>query len=131
MAEVALAFYKTPIQAESLGLTITKTVTLTAEEIRKIRDFYQAIATQEEFFITAFITYSTYALTRNAKAAFNLGGTTVSFISTTIFRSYYDQLATKFDMIITSNFTKFTATYKYKRKGSNDGAYWLTNITIK
>lgn len=75
MAEVALAFYKTPIQAESLGLTITKTVTLTAEEIRKIRDFYQAIATQEEFFITAFITYSTYALTRNAKVAFNLGGT--------------------------------------------------------
>lgn len=66
-----------------------------------------------------------------SKKAFDVAIEVAStIITSSVLKTYYKQLADKFDMITDDNPTKCKVTYKYRRKGSNSGAYWLENIEV-
>ena len=131
MAQVKLAIYKTPIQAEKLGKKITKTVTITDTEARKIRNYYNSVDEGAGEMFNTFVGVMVGIATRNVKLAFALSsGAAAGLITNQIFKTYYSQLADKFDMLLDGNPNKCKVTYTYKRHSSNDGAYWLTDLKV-
>ena len=132
MAEVKIAIAKTPKQAEALGKTITKTINLNETEAKKARDYYNSVNKFSGAYYSALAGVVVSIVTKNLKELFQLSsGFAVSIFTSIHFDTYCGQLADKFDLITNDNPKKFVVTYKYKRLGSNDGAYWLTNITLK
>jgi len=131
MAEVQLAFYKTPAQAEVLGRTITKEVSLSEAQARVIRDYYNSLAEGSGSAFETFVDVMVDLITITTKNAFAIAISVAAGLFTDLtFTSYYEQLANKFDMITSDSPVKCTATYSYRRHGSNDGAYWITNIQV-
>lgn len=131
MAEVKIAIYKTPAQAEKLGKTITKTISISESEARTIRDYYRAKGKKEETVFGIFVSVMVGIGTRNLKAALNVtAGAAAGAFTSTVFKSYYSQLADKFDMITSDTPVKCKMIYKYKRLRSNDGYYWLKDIKV-
>jgi hypothetical protein len=131
MAEVKLAFYRSPKQAEALGRVITKSVTLSADEIRTIRNYYVATGEAHGQVYSAFVATMVTLVIKNTSKAFDIAMDVLEgIISKSLFESYYSQLASKFDMLLSSSPAVCTATYTYKRHGSNSGAYWLTDIKL-
>lgn len=132
MAQVQLAIYKTPNQAAILGTTITKNVTITDEEARKIRDYYNSLDEGSGTMFNTFVGVMVGIATRNVKLAFSLtASAAANIISSKVFKSYYSKLADKFDMLLDGTPNKCKMIYKYKRHSSNDGAYWLTDIKVE
>lgn len=131
MAEIKLAIYKTPSQAEKLGKVITKETTIAEDEARKIRDYYKSIDEGRGLTFSTFVGVMVGIGTENAQLAFGLGaGAAANVLTSTVFKSYYSQLADKFDMITNDNPKRCKITYSYRRQSSNDGAYWLTDIKV-
>lgn len=131
MAEVRIAIAKTPSQAEKLGRTITKTISISESEARVIRDYYVKEGKKEEAVFGAFVSIMVGVGTRNLKAALNIAaGTASGAFTATVFKSYYSQLADKFDMITSDTPVKCKMIYQYKRLASNDGFYWLKDIKV-
>ncbi|MEY8368305.1 hypothetical protein AALA24_05990 [Anaerovoracaceae bacterium 42-11] len=141
MAEVRIAIAKTPSQADKLGRTITKSITLSEEEARVFRDYYYAEGQKVEIAFGAVVSIMTAALpgpsgalgigVRSVARALDITTSTAAGVFTSVvFKSYYSQLASKFDMITSDKPTKCTMTYQYKRVSSNDGYYWLKDIDV-
>ncbi|MDD2620716.1 MAG: hypothetical protein PHC92_08635 [Syntrophomonadaceae bacterium] len=132
MAEVKLAFYKTPAQAAAMGTTITKTVSLTDAQALVIRDYYAALESGAAISISAMVGVFVAALTKNFKGAMSVtSSVATTIITSTVINTYFGQMADKFDMIRNDSALTFKAVYTYRQHGSNDGAYWLTNIVAK
>lgn len=132
MAAIKLEIYKTPAEAKRLGETIKRTSSITESQAREIRDQYRKIDSGANAASSAFVGVMVGIITKNIKEAINvaIGFATSAFTSYT-FESYYGQIANKFDMITNDNPKKCVVTYKYRRHGSNDGAYWITDIVVK
>ncbi|NCE99362.1 MULTISPECIES: hypothetical protein [unclassified Emergencia] len=141
MAEVRIAIAKTPSQADKLGRTITKSITLSEEEARVFRDYYYAEGQKVEIAFGAVVSIMTAALpgpsgalgigVRSVARALDITTSTAAGVfKSVLFKSYYSQLASKFDMTTSDKPTKCTMTYQYNRVSSNDGYYWLKDIDV-
>lgn len=129
---IKLAIYKTPAQAEKLGKNITKETSIAEAEARQIRNFYQDAADTTSKYFGAFVGVAVGLVTQTATTAFQLtAGGAAGIITSSVFKSYYNQLASKFDMITNDNPKRCIVTYRYQRLGSNDGVYWLDDIKIR
>jgi len=132
MPSVALAFYKTPSQAAVLGTTITKTVSIAQAEATIIRNYYQALESGATTSMAALAGAVAAVLTRNCQIALQVtAGVAATLISSNLVQTYFGQMANMFDAIDNDSTLKYVATYTYIRHGSNDGAYWLTDMTMK
>ena len=127
MAEVDLAIYKTPIQADKLGKTITKTQTITKTEAKQLRDYYNQIGSQQKTALALIATLVGGYLGKVTGVVFGITYTLGSTKIQTYFENLGSQFATLVDDMCKSETVTFT--YTYKRHGSNDGAYWLTKVT--
>lgn len=131
MAEVKIAIVKTPKQADALGRTITKNVSIPAAEAKKIRNYYKAEGEKTETYFSDFVTAMVAVGTANISIALAVGtSVAANHFTSTVFKSYYSQVADKFDIIATEHPETCKMVYQYKRLGSNDGFYWLKDIKI-
>lgn len=126
MAEIKLSVYKTPSQAERIGKTIQITTTITASEASTIKSFYDKLDLSVTTLSGVVTDILVDVIERNGFKAF---GHVVDILNIDV-KSYFKKLADKFDMFTTRNASKCKITYKYKQSGSNDGAYWITDIKL-
>ena len=131
MAEVKILIAKTPKQAEKLGTTITEEVSISAEDGKAIRDYYRAEGEQVERLFSDFVSAMVAVGTANlSRALAVVSSVAANHFTPSIFKSYYSQVADKFDIIATEHPAKCRMVYQYKRVGSNDGYYWLKDIKV-
>ncbi len=129
MANVS-CFYATPIQAERLGRTISREEVVSNSDAIKLRDAYAKIAKDQSFFIGVAATVLGAGIASTAVAiGFGISATA----ATTYGKTYMGQLSDIYDSIATSgkNFNYVKLVYEYRRKGSNDGAYWLVDVKFQ
>lgn len=131
MAEIKLAIYKTPAQAKKIGLTMTIPSSISESEARDIRDYYKSVDEGAGLTYSIFVGVMVAIITKNLKDVFQIGsGAAAGLFSEKTFKSYYGKMENKFDMITNDDPKECEVTYKYKRHGSNDGAYWITDIKV-
>lgn len=128
MAEVKIAIYKTPSQAEKIGTSYTDSVSISKNDAIKLRDYYNDI---EKGRVT---TMGVISLCSPIVGKL-LTASVATFLGTLtgasgLASSYFSQMGNKFQDLLDSMATKkkVTFVYRYKRHGSNDGAYWLVDI---
>ncbi|MFR1723162.1 hypothetical protein [Emergencia timonensis] len=127
MAEVKIAIYKTPAQVGN-KTTMYDTVALSKAEAIKLRDYCEKIE-KGRVTIAGFISLCSPVI------GVKLGVSVGTLIGTLtgangLVASYLSQLGkTASDLVDTmATDQDVTFTYKYKRSGSNDGAYWLVGM---
>lgn len=132
MAEgIRLSYYATPAYAEKHGKIIHKTNEIDETTARKIRNYYHSQDMVQGVITNTFLGVVVGIAVSNFKLAFGVASTiATSVITATTMKSYYNQVANKFDMITNDNPKACKMTYTYKRQGSNDGAYWITDIKL-
>lgn len=132
MAEgIRLSYYATPAYAEKNGMIIHKSNQIDEETARKIRNYYHSQAFAQNLITSVFIGALVTIATNNFKLAFQVtSGVAAGVITATTMKNYYSKIVNKFDMITNDNPKTCKMTYTYKRQGSNDGAYWITDIKL-
>lgn len=128
MAEVKIAIAKTPKQAEKIGKTVTKKYTITEDDAEKLRDYYRDIEASR-ITVMALIGLAAPVFDIYFKASMSTFLGTVSG-SLGLLKSYFGKLGDSFEDIVDESATsrEVTFVFKYKRVGSNDGFYWLTDV---
>jgi len=133
------AIYCTPHEANRIGDSFKTTVFLSKDQVKQVRDYYldkQAGNVTRVGVLTTVATAlaSQFVLPAVILEAFGVagtvsGGAVLGFITGAITDSL-DSRADVFDDLYGQNKTNFAmrVTYTYYRHGSNDGAYFISDI---
>ena len=128
MPEVKIAIYKTPSQAKKIGTNLVETRYITKNDAIKLRDYCYDVEAKR-ITTMGLISLSSPILGKLLTASIaTLIGTVTGGAG--LIESYFKQTGDKVLSLVDTmaDNQKVTFTYTYKRSGSNDGAYWLTNI---
>lgn len=128
MAQVKIAIAKTPKQAEKIGKTFTDSVIISKADAIELREGYYNV---EKARLTTFALIGIASPIIGKLLTESIG----TFLGTVtgasgLMQSFFEQMGDKFkDLVDTmSSSQRVTFVYKYKRLGSNDGFYWLTDV---
>lgn len=123
------AFYCSPVRAEELGYELEESYTLSRSEAKKLRDEYEKMEQGQAWAVSVVLGVLGVAIKATVYAiGFAIGSATATAIAS----DFFQQLDNDFDEIATgdSAFADVILTYKYKRHGSNDGAYFLSSVDV-
>ncbi len=128
---MVLAFSCTPARKENLGLgsTITENYTLTRDEAKDLRDYFDALEAGQS--VSDAVVLSIIGGSIFAGIAGVVFGVIVS-IAVGIATEYFQTLDNELDVLATStdDINEVELTYKYLRHGSNSGAYHLDSVKV-